>query len=109
MVAKLVHYTGTVQGVGFRFTARNHARRHRITGYVNNLRNGQVELLAEGDDTDVKEFLADSQFVIITHSRRTMNIADVIYGVTMQEQGVSKKVAVRFAGEDEDPELSAAS
>ncbi len=59
MVAKLVHYTGTVQGVGFRFTARNHARRHRITGYVNNLPNGQVELLAEGDDTDVKDFLAD--------------------------------------------------
>lgn len=57
----------------------------------------------------VKEFLSESQFVIITHSRRTMNIADVIYGVTMQEQGVSKKVAVRFAGEDEDPELSAAS
>ena len=57
----------------------------------------------------VKDFLADSQFVVITHSRRTMNVADVIYGVTMQEQGVSKKVSVRLVGEDEDPELSAAS
>ncbi len=49
----------------------------------------------------VQEFLKDSQFVIVTHSRRTMTIADVIYGITMQEQGVSKKVSVRFAGEEE--------
>jgi len=50
----------------------------------------------------VREFLTDSQFVIITHSRRTMSIADVIYGVTMQEQGVSRKVSVRFSGEEEE-------
>ena len=49
----------------------------------------------------LKEFLADSQFIIITHSRRTMSIADAIYGVTMQEQGVSRKVSVRFADYDE--------
>jgi chromosome segregation protein len=56
----------------------------------------------------VQEFLADSQFVIITHSRRTMTIADVIYGITMQEQGVSKKVSVRFAGEEETEEVDTA-
>jgi len=44
----------------------------------------------------VQEFLADSQFIIITHSKRTMQIADVLYGVTMQEAGVSRKVAVKF-------------
>jgi chromosome segregation protein len=44
----------------------------------------------------VQEFLEQSQFIIITHSKRTMQIADVLYGVTMQEQGVSKKVAVKF-------------
>ena len=49
----------------------------------------------------VQDFLKDSQFVIITHSRRTMAIADVVYGITMQEQGISKKVSVRFAGEEE--------
>lgn len=44
----------------------------------------------------VQEFLEQSQFIIITHSKRTMQIADMLYGVTMQEQGVSKKVAVKF-------------
>jgi chromosome segregation protein len=44
----------------------------------------------------VQEFLDQSQFIVITHSKRTMQIADVLYGVTMQEQGVSKKVAVKF-------------
>ncbi len=44
----------------------------------------------------VQEFLDQSQFIIITHSKRTMQIADTLYGVTMQEQGVSKRVAVRF-------------
>ena len=44
----------------------------------------------------IEEFLGESQFIVITHSKRTMQVADVLYGVTMQEQGVSKKVAVRF-------------
>jgi chromosome segregation protein len=44
----------------------------------------------------VQEFLEMSQFIIITHHKRTMQIADVLYGVTMQEQGVSKRVAVKF-------------
>ncbi len=44
----------------------------------------------------IQEFLEQSQFIVITHSKRTMQIADVLYGVTMQEQGVSKRVAVKF-------------
>jgi chromosome segregation protein len=44
----------------------------------------------------IQEFLAMSQFIVITHHKRTMQIADVLYGVTMQEQGVSKRVAVKF-------------
>jgi len=44
----------------------------------------------------VREFQKDSQFVIITHSKRTMSIADLLYGITMQTRGVSKKISVRF-------------
>ena len=44
----------------------------------------------------VKEMSLQTQFVLITHSKKTMSIAPVLYGVTMQEPGVSKLVSVRF-------------
>lgn len=44
----------------------------------------------------IREFQADTQFVVITHSKRTMSVAEVLFGVTMQTQGVSKKISVRF-------------
>jgi chromosome segregation protein len=46
--------------------------------------------------TVLRDFLDQSQFIIITHSKKTMAVADVLYGVTMQESGISKRVAVRF-------------
>jgi chromosome segregation protein len=46
----------------------------------------------------IAEMAVTTQFVVITHSKRTMQEADVIYGVTMQEPGVSKIVSVNLAG-----------
>ena len=51
--------------------------------------------------TVLKDFLKLSQFIIITHNRMTIQLADVLYGITMGEKGVSKVVSVKFS-EDED-------
>ena len=44
----------------------------------------------------VREMSVQTQFILITHSKKTMSIAPVLYGVTMQEPGISKLVSVRF-------------
>jgi acylphosphatase len=52
-----VHYSGRVQGVGFRYTARDLARSLGVTGWVRNLPDGRVELLAEASSERIEEFL----------------------------------------------------
>ncbi len=56
----------------------------------------------------LQEFLKTSQFIIVTHNRTTIRLSDVLYGVTMQEKGVSKIVSVKFADEEEVPEKESA-
>ncbi|MCI0684177.1 MAG: acylphosphatase [Gemmataceae bacterium] len=56
-VAKRVLYQGRVQGVGFRYTAHGVAQRFAVGGYVKNLPDGRVELVAEGDAAEVDRFL----------------------------------------------------
>ena len=54
----------------------------------------------------VKGFLDKSHFIVITHHKRTMQACDVLYGITMQERGVSKRVAVRLADVGADGRIS---
>jgi len=51
----------------------------------------------------LREFQKDSQFIVITHAKRTMSIADVLFGITMQMRGVSKKISVKFGEYEEEP------
>ncbi len=53
----------------------------------------------------LKDFLAWTQFIIVTHSKKTMTCANTIYGVTMQESGVSKQVSVRFEDVSDDGQI----
>ena len=68
------------------------------------------ELDAALDEANIKRFvkllqrfISHSQFIIITHNKRTISMADVLYGVTMEEHGVSKIVSVKFHKADEQP------
>ncbi len=47
----------------------------------------------------VREMAASTQFIVITHNKRTMAVCDALYGITMEEPGVSKCVSVKFNGE----------
>jgi acylphosphatase len=52
-----VFYSGRVQGVGFRFTAQRIAQRFAVTGWVRNLPDGRVELVAEGERSEIDGFI----------------------------------------------------
>ena len=54
-------------------------------------------------------FIGQSQFMVITHNKRTMSRADSLYGVTMEERGISKLLSVKFTGRDEQLPPAAAS
>ena len=57
MIAKHVFYEGRVQGVGFRYTVRYIAKGYDVLGWVRNLPDGRVELLAGGEPGEVGAFL----------------------------------------------------
>ena len=77
------------------------------------------ELDAPLDDANIgryidilREFTRYSQFLVITHNKRTMSAAQTIYGVTMQERGVTRLISMRFgdsSAESADKEQASAS
>ena len=59
MIAREITFAGRVQGVGFRFTARRAASRRQLTGFVRNVPNGTVEMLAQGRPEDIDDCIQD--------------------------------------------------
>jgi len=64
-----VHYSGRVQGVGFRWTVQNLAAGFAVTGYVRNLADGRVELVAEGPSSEIDGLLDAVQRQMGRHIR----------------------------------------
>lgn len=65
-------FSGRVQGVGFRFTVSRIAGRFNVAGFVRNLPDGKVELVAEGEETELRAFLGS-----VRESSMQPNIRDV--------------------------------
>ncbi len=62
-------YSGHVQGVGFRYTTHRIAEGFAVTGYVRNLPDGRVELIAEGTEAELEEFLKELAEQLSGHIR----------------------------------------
>jgi len=65
-----VMYSGLVQGVGFRYTAQQIARRFSVRGFVRNLPDGRVELVAEGVTGELDRFLRSFESAMADYIRR---------------------------------------
>ncbi len=72
-----VFYSGRVQGVGFRITAEEAAHSVGVVGWVKNLRDGRVELLAEGEEETLKRFLED---IRTGPMKNFINQVEVVWG-----------------------------
>ncbi|MGB0291635.1 MAG: acylphosphatase [Luteolibacter sp.] len=57
MIARLVHFEGRVQGVGFRYSCRELAKGFDVVGVVKNLPDGRVEMRVMGEDEEVEDFI----------------------------------------------------
>ena len=71
LTARHIIFTGRVQGVGFRFTAEKIARRHQLAGYVRNLPDGTVEMLAQGPSDSVQDCISDIEESFAGYIRKT--------------------------------------
>ena len=69
-----VVFHGTVQGVGFRYATKHIVKRYPVTGFVKNLSNGCVELLAEGEESQLQSLLKDIQKSPLKHYIRETDV-----------------------------------
>ncbi len=81
---KRVHalFSGSVQGVGFRFTTIHLARSYDVTGYVRNLDSGDVEVVAEGAEESLNDFISAIQESPL---KRYISSAQATYGAARGE------------------------
>ncbi len=80
-VRRTIFFSGRVQGVGFRFTTERIAADFAVTGYVRNLSDGRVELVAEGEESTVEKF----QHAIERNMGDHITGADVATGTATDE------------------------
>ncbi|WP_028972742.1 acylphosphatase [Spirochaeta cellobiosiphila] len=90
MQAVNIKVRGRVQGVGFRYSTQQKAESFGITGWVRNMPNGNVEIMAEGEDSDLKKFV---DWVRIGPSGARVIDVDVSYQFAL---GSYRKFSIEF-------------
>ncbi|MGB9688849.1 acylphosphatase [Thermogutta sp.] len=81
MEQREIFFSGMVQGVGFRYTTQRIAARYHVTGYVENLSDGRVHLVVEGDPQEIDRFVSE----IYQHLGGFIRSADVNRGPATQK------------------------
>ncbi|MEZ6102824.1 MAG: acylphosphatase [Pirellulaceae bacterium] len=71
MERRVIHYVGRVQGVGFRYTSHRIAQRYPVDGYVQNLPDGRVLMVVEGEATVLDQLQAEVDQVLGQYIRQT--------------------------------------
>jgi acylphosphatase len=82
LIRRRVYYSGDVQGVGFRYTARSLGRQREVGGFVRNLSDGRVELVAEGEEAEVLAFLGEVEEAMRGYIRGTQVVEEAPTGVS---------------------------
>ncbi|MFH0731326.1 MAG: acylphosphatase [Candidatus Omnitrophota bacterium] len=90
-----IYYSGYVQGVGFRWTAEDIANRMHLAGWVKNLSDARVEVICEGEEQKVKDFLASLK----TKMQRYVSDIDIEWE---EFKGEFKDFQIRFYSSDDE-------
>ena len=75
-----IFFTGRVQGVGFRASTEHIAAGFVVTGYVRNLRDGRVEVVAEGTESELRKFLDEIRARLGHYIREQTQVTDAPSG-----------------------------